>query len=89
MKLELPPELEAIVEEAVKSGRYATALDATREAFLLLDQQEAEFRALKHEIDAGIASPKAPWEPDLAEGVKRRGRERLARERLALERGGR
>jgi len=83
MRLELPPELEAIVDEAVKSGRYATPLEAAREALLLLDEHEAKFRALQREIDIGIASPKAPLEDGFADNVKRRGRERLARQRSA------
>ena len=78
MHLELPPELQAIVDEAVKSGRYATPLDAAREAFALLDEQEAKFQALKREIERGIESPHTDLEPDFFEQVKQRGRARLA-----------
>ncbi len=83
MQLNLPPELAQIVEEAVRSGRYATPLDAAREALELLEKHEAKFQALKREIEIGIASPKAPLEAGFAEDVKRRGRERLARLRSA------
>jgi putative addiction module CopG family antidote len=83
MRLELPPELETIVEEAVRSGRYASAIDVVREAFTLLDEQEARFQALKREIERGMASPHAPLEPDFFADVKRRGREELAKLRSA------
>lgn len=79
MQLELPPDLQAIVEEAVRSGRYATALDAAREAFALLDEQEAKFAALKREIEIGVQSPDAgPLDSDFFADVRRRGREHLA-----------
>ncbi|PZQ57888.1 MAG: type II toxin-antitoxin system ParD family antitoxin [Phenylobacterium zucineum] len=79
MQINLPPELEAIVEEAVKSGRYATPEDALREAVSLLDENEAKFRALKREIEIGLNSPDAgPADAEFFADVKRRGRERLA-----------
>ena len=83
MQLPLTPELEAIIEEAVQSGRYATPLDAAREAFALLEEHEAKFRALKHEIEKGMASPIAGILDDefIAE-IKREGRLRLAERRL-------
>lgn len=83
MQLTLPPELAQIIEKAVRSGRYADPLEAARAAFMLLNERDAEFEALRREIEIGIASPKEPWEPDLLEDIRRRGRERLARERGA------
>ena len=79
MHLPLTPELEAIIDEAVQSGRYATPLDATREAFALLQQNEAKFQALKAEIQKGFDSPSAgEFNEALVADVKRRGRQRLA-----------
>ena len=83
MRLELPPELETIVDDAVRSGRYATAADVVREALGRLDDEEAHFRALKREIERGIASPHAPLEPNFFAELKRRGREQLEKERAA------
>lgn len=83
MRLELPPELEAIVDEAVQSGRYASAIDVVRDALGRLDDDEAHFRTLKREIERGIASPHAPLEPNFFADLKRRGREQLAKERAA------
>ena len=83
MRLELPPELEVIVDEAVQSGRYASAIDVVREALGRLDDDEAHFRALKREIERGKASPHAPLEPNFFAELKRRGREQLEKERAA------
>jgi antitoxin ParD1/3/4 len=84
MKLTLPPDLEAIVQDAVRSGRYATADEVLREALILLDENEAKFLALKREIEIGMASPViGPADHAFFEDVKRRGRERLAAERKA------
>jgi putative addiction module CopG family antidote len=80
MQLPLPPDLQAIIEEAVRSGRYATPLEAAREAFALLEEQEAKFRALKREIELGRESlDAAVADHAFFEDVKRRGRERLAK----------
>ncbi len=76
-QLDLPPDLKAIVRDAVTSGRYATELDAARAAFTLLEEHDAKFAALKREIGIGINSPHAALEPDFAAQIKRRGREQL------------
>jgi putative addiction module CopG family antidote len=84
MQLNLPPDLEAIVDEAVKSGRYATPLDAVRAALRLLDEEEVHFRALKREIEIGANSPMIEQPLDeLMEDIKRRGRVELAARRAA------
>jgi putative addiction module CopG family antidote len=84
MHLPLTPELEAIIEEAVRSGRYATPLDAAREAFALLEEHEAKFQALKREIARGIASPSAgPFDQAAVDRICREGRLRLAERRKA------
>ena len=84
MHLPLTPELEAIIDEAVRSGRYATPLDAVREAFALLEEHEAKFEALKREIDLGMASPIAgEFNQTVVEDIKARGRARLAELRAA------
>jgi putative addiction module CopG family antidote len=80
MQLPLTPELQSIIDEAVRSGRYATPLDAAREAFALFEENEAKFRALKAEIDKGLGSPDAdPVDENLARSVKQRGRAGLAK----------
>ncbi len=77
-QLDLPPDLKMIARDAVTSGRYATELDAARAAFILLEEHDAKFAALKRQIEVGINSPHAALEADFAEQIKRRGREQLA-----------
>ena len=84
MDLKLPPELAVIVDEAVRSGRYASAIDVVREALGRLDDDEAHFLALKREIAKGASSPVVEQPiKELFADVKRRGRADLAARRAA------
>ncbi len=56
MNVSLTPELEAFVEQAVKSGRYGSASEAVREGLRLLQEREAKFLRLKKDIEDGLAS---------------------------------
>jgi antitoxin ParD1/3/4 len=56
MNVSLTPELEAFVEQAVQSGRYASASEAVREGLRLLEEREAKFLALKRDIEVGLNS---------------------------------
>ena len=56
MNVSLTPELEAFVEQAVQSGRYASASEAVREGLRLLEEREAKFLALKRDIEVGLSS---------------------------------
>ncbi len=59
MNVSLTPELEAFVEGAVKSGRYASASEAVREGLRLLQEREAKFLRLKRDIEDGLNSGEA------------------------------
>jgi len=84
MNVSLTPELEAFVEQAVKSGRYGSASEAVREGLRLLEEREAKFQALKRDIQAGLDSgPGRIVNEDFGEEIKRRGRQRLASRRAA------
>ena len=84
MNVSLTPELEAFVEQAVKSGRYGSASEAVREGLRMLEEREAKHQALKREIQKGLDSgPGIPATPEFYEDIKRRGRERLAAKRAA------
>ncbi|MBX3485829.1 type II toxin-antitoxin system ParD family antitoxin [Phenylobacterium sp.] len=84
MRIDLPPDLEAIVDDLVGSGRYTDPIDVARAALALLDDEFAHFRALQREIEIGAGSP-AIERPvrDVFADVKRRGREELAARRAA------
>jgi antitoxin ParD1/3/4 len=84
MNVSLTPELQAFVEETVKSGRYGSASEAVREGLRLLEEREAKFLRLKALIDEGIASPIAgPFDRALVERIKREGRAKLAKRHAA------
>ena len=84
MNVSLTPELEAFVEQAVQSGRYASASEAVREGLRLLEEREAKLLNLRREIQKGIDSGVAgEWNQEMMEDIKRRGRERLAAQRAA------
>ncbi|MEI9965022.1 MAG: type II toxin-antitoxin system ParD family antitoxin [Caulobacteraceae bacterium] len=78
MNVSLTPELDAFVEQAVRSGRYGSASEAVREGLRLLQEREAKFQALKRDIEDGLASGEGvEFDEALAERIKTRGRARL------------
>lgn len=74
MNVSLTAELEAFVEEAVKSGRYASASEAVREGLRLLQEREAKFLRLKRDIEDGLNSGEAA-EGSFADLAKRLGKD--------------
>jgi antitoxin ParD1/3/4 len=65
MNVSLTPELEALVDKKVKSGRYTSASEVVREALRLLEERD-RMRELRMkqlieagvaELDAGLAAP--------------------------------
>lgn len=85
MDVSLTPEQEAFIEQAVKSGRFATTADAMAEAVRLLEAQDAKLQLLKRDIELGLASGEAgDLDEASIEDVKARGRARLAA-KLAAE----
>jgi antitoxin ParD1/3/4 len=55
MNLSLDPKLQKLIEERVKSGRYATAEDVVAAALLTLDQQERFGDFVPGELDELLA----------------------------------
>lgn len=59
MNVSLTPELEAMVDEKVKSGLYTSASEVIREALRLLkrfdETRQRELEALNRKIDEGLA----------------------------------
>jgi len=58
MNISLTPELEQLVDDKVKSGRYASASEVIREGLRLLDEQDAlkqqRLAEVRRKIDRGI-----------------------------------
>lgn len=80
MNISLSPELEAIVNDKVKSGQYNSASEVIREGIRLLQQhdemREKKLEALRIEIQKGI--------DDLEAGRFRDGAEVMAEMRARL-----
>jgi len=91
MEVQLTPDQEAFVRQAIESGRLRREEDALHEALSLWEERErrrAEIAAAIDEAEAALAReggrPVTPESVrDLAEDVKRRGRARLAAEQRA------
>ncbi len=60
MNVHLTPELETLVQNKVKSGRYNSASEVVREALRLFEERERirelQIRALRHKINQGWSS---------------------------------
>ena len=58
MNISLTPELERLVDEKVKSGRYASASEVIREGLRLLEEQDdmkqRRLAEVRQKIDRGI-----------------------------------
>jgi antitoxin ParD1/3/4 len=58
MNISLTPELERMVDERVKTGRYASASEVIREGLRLLEEQEQfklqRLAAVRQKIDRGL-----------------------------------
>jgi len=86
MDVVLTPEQDRLVSEAVASGRFRHREDVVREALALWENQERQRLAFRASLDEAEASARDANAgavtdmamADLAEAVKRRGRERLA-----------
>ncbi len=88
MNISLTPQLEKLVQDRVKSGRYTSASEVIREALRLLDSHDraldqgltrlqADVEAGMQQLDQGRSSP---FDTDAVERIKRAGRAKLAAE---------
>ena len=78
MNISLTPQLEQLVQERVKSGRYTSASEVIREALRMMEEKDrllgAKLDQLRQDIREGVESgPATPWDPD---EIKREGRAR-------------
>lgn len=59
MNISLTAELEEVVDQRVRSGRYGSASEVVREALRLLEERdrlrELRFAELKRDVTAGVA----------------------------------
>ena len=91
MEVRLTSDQEAFVRQAIESGRFHRVEDAVEEALALWEERErkrAEFLATLDDAKASLARGEGriitqQSMRELAEEVKRRGKERLASEQSA------
>ena len=89
MNVSLTPELEKLVEEKVKTGMYQTASEVVREGLRLLKERDQRLLQLRADVRTGFdAIDRGDFEEhderttkQLAQEIKRRGRQRLAKEK--------
>jgi putative addiction module CopG family antidote len=89
MRVELTPDQEAFIRQAIKDGRVGSTQDAVQEALQLWEKRErrrAEILAAVDEAEVSISSGQGMLMNEesmrnLAEEVKRRGRVRLESDR--------
>lgn len=95
MNVSLTPELEKLVNDKVKSGRYNSASEVIRESLRLLQDHDElkriRLEELRREVmlgadqirnGEGILLETAEDRREFIEGIKREGRERLERRQI-------
>lgn len=86
MNISLTPQLEKLVQDRVKSGRYTSASEVIREALRLLETHDRALdqglSQLRADVDAGLRQldegKASAFDEAAVERIKRRGRARLA-----------
>lgn len=87
INVSLTPQLEELVQQRVRSGRYSSASEVVRAALRLLEvhdrEQEARIAQLRSDVAAGLGQldegSARPFDVDAVAGIKARGRAALAR----------
>jgi len=75
MQVTLTRELEELVKEKVRTGRYADASDVVRDALRALEQRDdCESPALEAAILEGVRSPHRPFGEETLDRVRKAAR---------------
>ncbi len=85
LNINLTPQLEKLVRQKVKSGRYNSASEVVREALRLMETQNElhalQLERLRRDIREGLESgPSQPWS---VSEMKRQGRKLVASRRAS------
>jgi antitoxin ParD1/3/4 len=82
MNISLTPQLEKLVHDRVKSGRYTSASEVIRDALRLLDSRDRGTAQLNADVEAGLrqldAGQSRPFDADAVERITQAGRAKLA-----------
>jgi antitoxin ParD1/3/4 len=86
INVSLTPQLEELVQQRVRSGRYSSASEVVRAALRLLEahdrEQDARIALLRSDVSAGVRQldmgNARPFDVEVVDGVKTHGRAALA-----------
>ena len=83
MAIQLPPDIEARIQQKVADGAFPDADEVIREAMRLLDQQQRQFEELRAKLQVGLdqldRGEHALFTPELVERMRREADERFRR----------
>jgi antitoxin ParD1/3/4 len=83
MAIQLPPDIEARIQQKVADGAFPDAAEVIREAMRLLDQQEHQLEAFRAKFQSGLdqldRGEGIPFTPQLVEEMRREAEERFRR----------
>jgi antitoxin ParD1/3/4 len=69
MNVSIGERWEGFVEDAVRSGRYASASEVVREGLRLVEEREARLRALRDTLNASVQGGGHNTEDDLVRAL--------------------
>lgn len=82
MNVSLTPQIEAMIQQRVESGRYRNASDVVREALLLLEERE-KLEHLRSLLEVGLEQSRrgetVEFTPDYMADIHRRAKEAYLR----------
>ena len=83
MAIQLPPDIEARIQQRVAEGHFPDAGEVVREAMRLLDEQERQLEELRAKLQVGLdqldRGEYAVFTPELVEAMRREADERFRR----------
>jgi antitoxin ParD1/3/4 len=83
MAIQLPPDIEARIQQRVAEGHFPDAGEVVREAMRLLDEQERQLEELRAKLQIGLdqldRGEYAVFTPELVEEMRREADERFQR----------
>ena len=79
MPIQLPPHVEAVIQEKVTSGLYANPEEAIDAAVRLLEDYDRRLQRLRAAIAKGEAGEEIPWTPELMDEISREAEARRRR----------
>lgn len=88
MNISLPPQLEQLVADKIKTGLYQTASEVIREGLRLLNERDQRLESLRRDVRAGFEAVERGEFTDydgndikeLSDRIEARGRKRILEE---------